>query len=69
MGGHAVTMLGTGLIGDYYTGALHAGRGRDRVQVVYSRTAERGRAFGERWGILERSPKLPDSDVGGVRRH
>ncbi len=66
---HNVTMLGTGLIGDFYTMTLHAGRGRDRVRTVYSRTEERGRAFSERWGIPEHTTSLqqaiehPDSDV------
>ena len=45
MDGHAITMLGTGLIGDFYTNTLHGQRGRDRVRVVYSRSAERGEAF------------------------
>ena len=30
---HAVTMLGTGLIGDFYTQTLHGQRNRDRVRV------------------------------------
>jgi predicted dehydrogenase len=44
-------MLGTGLIGDFYTMTLHGQRGRDRVEVVYSRSEERGAAFRERWGV------------------
>jgi predicted dehydrogenase len=48
---HRVAMLGTGLIGDFYTMTLHGRRGRDRVQVVYSRSEERGAAFRERWGV------------------
>ena len=51
MNGHAITMLGTGLIGDFYTTTLHGQRGRDRVRVVYSRSEPRGAAFRERWGI------------------
>jgi predicted dehydrogenase len=51
--GHRVAMLGTGLIGDFYTMTLHGQRGRDRVQVVYSRSEERGAAFRERWGVPE----------------
>ena len=39
---HSITMLGTGLIGDFYTMTLHGQRGGDRVRVVYSRTEERG---------------------------
>ena len=50
---HAITMLGTGLIGDFYTMTLHGQRGRDSVRVVYSRSDERGRAFRERWAIPE----------------
>ena len=45
MNGHAITLLGTGLIGDFYTNTLHGQRGRDRVRVVYSRSAGRGDAF------------------------
>ncbi|HEY6057680.1 MAG TPA: Gfo/Idh/MocA family oxidoreductase [Candidatus Limnocylindrales bacterium] len=66
---HAVTMLGTGLIGDFYTMTLHGRRGVDRVRVVYSRTEERGRAFAERWQIPEHTTDLaaairhPDTDV------
>ena len=37
---HSITMLGTGLIGDFYTMTLHGQRGRDRVRVVYSRTED-----------------------------
>jgi hypothetical protein len=32
---HKIAMLGTGLIGDFYSNALHAQRSRDRVRVVY----------------------------------
>ena len=45
MRAHQITMLGTGLIGDFYTATLHSQRGRDRVRVVYSRSEERGAAF------------------------
>ena len=48
---HQIAMLGTGLIADFYTMTLHGQRNRDRVAIVYSRTAERGAAFKERWGI------------------
>ena len=69
MEGHAVTMLGTGLIGDFYTMALHGQRSRDHVQVAYSRSEERGKAFAERWGIPEHNTSMkeaienPDTDV------
>ena len=32
MSGHRVTMLGTGLIGLFYTQTLHGKRNRDRVE-------------------------------------
>ncbi len=44
-------MLGTGLIGMFYTMTLHGQRSRDRVHVVYSRTAEKAAAFADDWGI------------------
>lgn len=46
-----IAMLGTGLIGDFYTMTLHGKRSRDRVEVVYSRSEERGAAFRERWNV------------------
>ena len=74
---HRVAMLGTGLIGDFYTMTLHGRRGRDRVQVVYSRTEERGAAFRERWGIpssttsVEEAVNHPEVDtvVVGLPNH
>ena len=64
-----VTMLGTGLIGDFYTMTLHGQRGRDRVEVVYSRSEDRGQAFKQRWGIsghttsMEEAVNHPDTSV------
>jgi len=74
---HRVAMLGTGLIGDFYTMTLHGQRGRDRVQVVYSRSEERGAAFRERWGVpdsttsVEEAVNHPDVDtvVIGLPNH
>jgi predicted dehydrogenase len=67
--GHGITMLGTGLIGDFYTNTLHGQRGRDRVRVVYSRSAGRGETFRSRWEIPESTTDMaaavnhPDTDV------
>lgn len=61
MGGHSITMLGTGLIGEFYAMTLHGQRGRDRVNVVYSRSEERGRAFADRWDIPEHTTSLEDA--------
>ena len=69
MDARRITMLGTGLIGDFYTATLHAQRGRDRVRVVYSRSEDRGVAFAERWRIEEHTTDLraaiehPETDV------
>jgi predicted dehydrogenase len=69
MDGHRISLLGTGLIGDFYTNTLHGQRGRDEVSVVYSRSEGRGVAFKERWGIAEATTDLdaaiqhPDTDV------
>jgi len=66
---HAITMLGTGLIGDFYTMTLHGQRGADRVRVVYSRSEGRGKAFQDRWGIpesttdMEAAIRHPETDV------
>ena len=46
-----ITMLGTGLIGMFYTMTLHGPRSQDRVRAVYSRTAERARQFAAEWQI------------------
>lgn len=46
-----ITMLGTGLIGLFYTMALHGQRSRDRVCTIYSRSEERGKKMAEEYGI------------------
>lgn len=67
--GHHITMLGTGLIGGFYTSALHNQRGRDRVQVVYSRADANAEAFAKQRGIpvwtsdLSEAIWHPDTDV------
>ena len=66
---HGVTMLGTGLIGEFYTMTLHGQRSRDRVHVVYSRSEERGAAFRDRWNVAASTTSMgaaidhPDTDV------
>ena len=69
MESHRISMLGTGLIGDFYTATLHGQRSRDEVWVDYSRSEARGQGFTERWGIPEATTDLqaaidhPDTDV------
>ncbi|MBK8048333.1 MAG: Gfo/Idh/MocA family oxidoreductase [Anaerolineales bacterium] len=60
---HQVAMLGTGLIGMFYTMSLHGQRGRDRVAVVYSRQQERAEAFAKTWDV----PKATDSLAAAVQ--
>ena len=40
-----IALLGTGLIGTFYTMSLHGLRSRDEVVIVYSRSEERGARF------------------------
>ena len=64
-----IAMLGTGLIGRFYTETLHGLRSRDKVQVVYSRSAERASKFAKDWDIPQSTDDLseaiahPDVDV------
>lgn len=64
-----ITLLGTGLIGMFYTQTLHGHRGRDRVAMVYSRSADRAAAFAQQWDIPHHSTNLraaieaPETDV------
>ena len=75
--GHRVAVLGTGLIGDFYTASLNGRRSVDRVEVVYSRSTERANAFAERHGVpvattsLEEAVQHPDIDtvVVGLPNH
>ncbi len=68
--GHKLTMLGTGLIGMFYTMTLHRHRGIDRVQTVYSRTEERARTFAEEWDIprwtTDLKTAIEDEETDGV---
>jgi predicted dehydrogenase len=69
MNGHSITLLGTGLIADFYAMTLHGQRSRDRIRVVYSRTDARRQAFSERWAIpesttdMEAAIRHPETDV------
>lgn len=66
---HKITMLGTGLIGMFYTMTLHNQRGADRVHAVYSRREERAKTFAEEWHIPYATTDLgeaithPETDV------
>jgi len=64
-----LTMLGTGLIGTFYTQTLHGPRSRDRIVNVYSKSSERARAFAVengigRWGTdLRKAVRDPESEI------
>jgi len=64
-----ITMLGTGLIGTFYTRTLHGLRSRDQVVNVYSRSVERARAFAKEGGIprwsddLRKAVRDPESEI------
>ncbi len=66
---HKVTMLGTGLIGMFYTMTIQGGRNRDKVEVVYSRTKERVETFAKDWNIKHATTDIaeainhPDTNV------
>ncbi|MCH7917078.1 MAG: Gfo/Idh/MocA family oxidoreductase [Planctomycetes bacterium] len=69
MTSHRMTMLGTGLIGQFYTATLHGLRSRDRVHTVFSRDAKRAETFARENGIPRATANLeeaicdPDTDV------
>ena len=56
LGSKQVSMLGTGLIGEFYTRAL-LGAGK-QIAMVYSRDEERARAFARQWDIPRSSGDL-----------
>ena len=66
---HNITMLGTGLIGMFYTMTLHGKRSRDKVRTVYSRNEERAKKFAGDWNIPKWTTDIaeavndPETDV------
>ena len=55
---HRIAMLGTGFIADFYTSTLHSQRSMDRVDIVYSRSAEKGKAFQDKWNVPNKTTDL-----------
>lgn len=58
---HKITMLGTGLIGMFYTRSLHAQRSRDQVQVVCSKTGDHAKKFAEEHHIPRWTTSIEDA--------
>ncbi|RDC61599.1 Gfo/Idh/MocA family protein [Adhaeribacter pallidiroseus] len=48
---YKIALLGTGLIGTFYTTSLHGQRRMDKVHTVYSRSEERAKTFAQQWNI------------------
>ncbi len=74
---HRITLLGTGLIGTFYTMTLNGRRASDRVHVVYSRREERAKEFASQWSLPHATADMaeavnhPETDtvVIGVPNH
>lgn len=66
---YKITLLGTGLIGTFYTMTLHGQRKADRVHTIYSRSEERAQKFAAEWDIphwqtdMAQAIQSPDTDV------
>lgn len=66
---HQIAVLGTGLIGRFYTMALQSHRRRDRVHLLYSRSHDRAKQCAAEWGVPRYSADLhaavgdPEIDV------
>ena len=63
-----IAMLGTGLIGTFYTMSLHGLRSRDEVVLVYSRSEERGAKFAKenKLGIISTINNLKGRSDDGL---
>jgi predicted dehydrogenase len=64
-----VALLGTGLIGTFYTRSIQGLRSRDRVIIVYSRSEERAGGFAQKYNIpswtndLQKAVSNPEVDA------
>ena len=56
-----IAMLGTGLIGMFYTVALQGKRRRDEVTVVYGRDPERTKTFAEKHAVPRWTTDMADA--------
>jgi predicted dehydrogenase len=74
---HKISLLGVGLIGQFYTDSIQGGRKQDRVHVAYSRTESRVAAFAAQHRIPKFTTDMraaiddPDTDtvVVGLPNH
>lgn len=64
-----ITMLGAGLIGNFYTMTLLGKRSRDEVRVICAASEDEGKAFAEKYGIprwttsIEEAVNDPETDL------
>jgi predicted dehydrogenase len=58
---HRISLLGTGLIGMFYTMSIHGKRSRDRVHTVCSRTKQNVEAFASEWDIPRATTDLGEA--------
>ncbi len=56
-----IAMLGTGLIGTFYSMSIHGLRSRDKIVMVYSRSKERGSKFAEEYKIPNWTTNLKEA--------
>ncbi|MFN7036545.1 MAG: Gfo/Idh/MocA family protein [Bellilinea sp.] len=67
---HKIAMLGTGLIGRFYTMSLLKYRGKEQVVVAYSRRAEQAQKFAAEFGIprwtTDMAEAIRDPEVDAV---
>ena len=56
-----IALLGTGLIGRFYTEALQGKRSRDRVHIVYSRNGEKAVAFAQKYDIPKHTASITEA--------
>ena len=60
---HKIAMLGTGLIGRFYTMSLLSFRGKDEIKVVCAANAEDAKNFADEFGI----PRWTDDMAAAIR--
>ncbi len=58
---HKIAMLGTGLIGRFYTMSLQGFRGKDEIKVACAATKDDAQAFAEEFGIPRWTDKMAEA--------
>jgi predicted dehydrogenase len=58
---HKIAMLGTGLIGRFYTMSLLNFRGKDEIKIVCASSTDEAKAFAEEFGIPRYTDKIEEA--------